>query len=710
MEETAKVEQEMPEVKSEPEENIDSDSDSEKKEIELMCLRSRRRIARALTPAKKENEEEKIEDKLSDYKEEEKSREKYDEWTKDQWPLDKGGPKRKQKKKTKKKEDSKKDEKKDEERQKSKCGLPPLTSTLPSNMSYGVSKTPNIEGKVGALTARSTLPDSSLPTNGMEGPATSDKNLMNEEFSPEILEELEKSEKFIDDKMEEENPKFPHVLKENDRTQVQSLETLKLEIEESEQIGQIFENKMEQAEEIKKKPKKSRKAKGRKNKAKDLSSKIVKISPLCQDEARSESYIGHVGLKSSSLKSKDFPSTTKDEKDSCSKEKNLKRKLPGQSSPKKKIRIETEMEVPDFVSAKRTGDSIISEEFKELNSEEQPEIEHEEMPSLIAESEPSVQDLATENSNFPNAEERENVVVEEEEEDIMPLIGPETLVCREVDLDDLDENDKNSADGVGTDIPDPVSPVPNPPALPPAAPPAFSAASPLALSQEESQSTKSESDTTIEVDREAKESQEGLCDSESANGLEAGTTSGTCSVIVREKEIRDKGQKRKNDGNGGSLPKKQKRPPKRTSATIKNEKNGAGQSSDLPVPASTSKCTPVEPPKLAPSPARMMSPPIKDGDKDEYQDKHQNSSPRTYKWSFQLNELDNMNSAERISFLQETLQDIRKCYMSLKSEVAAIDRRKRLKKKAKLVSHAKPKMPSASSKIRMSPSSSSSSS
>lgn len=41
-----------------------------------------------------------------------------------------------------------------------------------------------------------------------------------------------------------------------------------------------------------------------------------------------------------------------------------------------------------------------------------------------------------------------------------------------------------------------------------------------------------------------------------------------------------------------------------------------------------------------------------------------------------------MSSTERISFLQEKLQEIRKYYLSLKSEVASIDRRrKRLKKK-----------------------------
>ena len=41
-----------------------------------------------------------------------------------------------------------------------------------------------------------------------------------------------------------------------------------------------------------------------------------------------------------------------------------------------------------------------------------------------------------------------------------------------------------------------------------------------------------------------------------------------------------------------------------------------------------------------------------------------------------------MSSSERVSFLQDKLQEIRKYYLSLKSEVASIDRRrKRLKKK-----------------------------
>ncbi|XP_011917335.1 PREDICTED: AT-rich interactive domain-containing protein 4A isoform X2 [Cercocebus atys] len=176
------------------------------------------------------------------------------------------------------------------------------------------------------------------------------------------------------------------------------------------------------------------------------------------------------------------------------------------------------------------------------------------------------------------------------------------------------------------------------------------------------------------------------------------------------------GQKRPSDGNSGLMAKKQKRTPKRTNAAAKNEKNGTGQSSDsedLPVLDNSSKCTPVKhlnvskPQKLARSPARI-SPHIKDGEKDKHREKHPNSSPRTYKWSFQLNELDNMNSTERISFLQEKLQEIRKYYMSLKSEVATIDRRrKRLKKKDREVSHAGASMSSASSDTGMSPSSSS---
>ncbi|KAL0602364.1 LOW QUALITY PROTEIN: AT-rich interactive domain-containing protein 4A [Plecturocebus cupreus] len=811
MEEALKLDQEMPltEVKSEPEENIESDSESEREEIELKSPRGRRRIARDVNSIKKEIEEEKTEDKLKDNdtenkdvdddcetaekkenelllgrkntpkqkdkkikkqedsdkdsdEEEEKSQEReeteskcdsegeedeedmepcltgtkvkvkygrgktqkiyeasiksteiddgevlylvhyygwnvrYDEWVKADriiWPLDKGGPKRKQKKKAKNKEDSEKDEKRDEERQKSKRGRPPLKSTLSSNMPYGLSKTANSEGKSGTRSARSNIPDSSPLSNGMEDSCSSDsdtedaleKNLINEELS--LKDELEKNENFNDDKLDDENPKISaHILKENDRTQMQPLETLKLEVGETEQIVQIFGNKMEQAEEVKKEAEKSPKGKGRRSKTKDLSLEIIKITSFGQNEAGSEPHIEAHSLEFSSLDSKNFSSATEDEIDQCVKEKKLKRKIVGQSSPEKKIRIENGMGMTSNVSQERTSDCIGSEGIKHLNFEQH--FENEGMPSLIAESNQCIQQLTSE--RFDSAAEETVNIPLKEDEDAMPLIGPETLVCHEVDLDDLDEKDKTSIEDVAVESSESNSLVSIPPALPPVVQHNFSVASPLTLSQDESRSVKSESDITIEVDSIAEESQEGLCERESANGFENSVASGTCSIIVQERESREKGQKRPSDGTSGLMAKKQKRTPKRTSAAAKNEKNGTGQSSDsedLPVLDSSSKCTPVKhlnvskPQKLARSPARI-SPHIKDGEKDKHREKHPNSSPRTYKWSFQLNELDNMNSTERISFLQEKLQEIRKYYMSLKSEVATIDRRrKRLKKK-----------------------------
>lgn len=503
------------------------------------------------------------------------------------------------------------------------------------------------------------------------------------------------------------------MLKENDRTQMQPLETLKLQVEENEQVVQIFGNKVEQVEEVKKEAEKSPKGKGRRSKTKDLPLEITKVSSFTQDEAGSEPHIEAQNLEFS-LDSKNFSSVAEDEIDQCAKEKKLKRKILGHSSPEKKIRIENGIEMTNSISQERTSDCVASEGMKNLNFEQHFEIENEGMPSLIAESNQCVQELTKEKSDSP-AEETVNIPLKEEE-DAMPLIGPETLVCHEVDLDDLDEKDKTSIEDVAVESSESNSLVSVPPALPPVVQHNFSVASPLTLSQDESRSIKSESDVTIEVDSIAEESQEGLCERESANGFETSVASGTCSIIVQERESREKGQKRPSDGTSGLLAKKQKRTPKRTNAVAKNEKNGAGQSSDsedLPALDNSSKCTPVKhlsvskPQKLVRSPARI-SPHIKDGEKDKQKEKHPNSSPRTYKWSFQLNELDNMNSTERISFLQEKLQEIRKYYMSLKSEVATIDRRrKRLKKKDREVSHAGASMSSASSDTGMSPSSSS---
>ncbi|XP_061318400.1 AT-rich interactive domain-containing protein 4A isoform X2 [Pezoporus flaviventris] len=841
MEESVKEEQKMSptEVKKEAEENYSS-SESEKEEPELRSPRGRRRLPRDATPAKKDSEEDKTQDKLKDSnkenkdieempenaekkenetslgrkstpkqkekkikkqedsdkesdEEEERQREReeienkgesegeedeedaepcltgtkvkvkygrgktqkiyeasiksteiddgevlylvhyygwnvrYDEWVKADriiWPVDKGGPKRKQKKKTKNKEDSEKDEKKDEEKQKSKRGRPPLKSTLPSNTSCSLSKTPTSEGKSGARSARNNLSDSSPLPNGTEDSGSSDseadesseKNL-NEEFSPETSE-LDKSEKLHDEKLDEENPKIPHALKENDRTKVQPLETLKLEVEESEQIVQTLGNKTEQTEEIKREAEKSPKSKGRRSKTKDLSLENAKISLGSQEEVANESLAEPERLDMSSLDCKEISSTTESEMEPSTKDKKLlKRKTLEQASPEKRNRRQSEMEVPNIVSEERTNECTGAEECRGLNAEESLRTENEEMPSLVAESVQHTHELRNEISERPS-EENENVPLKDED-DAMPQIGPETLLCHEVDLDDLDEKEKSSSEDIISEKPDPNASNPNLSALPAAIQSSFSVISPLTLSQDESRSIKSESDMTIEVDSVVEESQEGLCESESANGFEASTTSSTCSLSVQEREIGEKGQKRPSDSNSGTLAKKQKRTPKRTSAAAKNEKNGTGQSSDsedLSVVDSSSKCTPVKhinvskPQKISRSPARVISPHIKDGEKDKHREKHhhQNASSRVYKWSFQLNELDNMSSTERISFLQEKLQEIRKYYMSLKSEVATIDRRrKRLKKKDREVSHTGASMSSASSDTGMSPSSSS---
>ncbi|XP_004871161.1 AT-rich interactive domain-containing protein 4A isoform X1 [Heterocephalus glaber] len=822
MEEALKVDQEMPliEVKSELEETTDSNSESEREELELKSPRGRRRIARDANSIKKEIEEEKTEDKLrdndsenkdvdDDYEtaekeenglilgrkntpkpkekkvkkqegsdrdsegEEEKNQEReeteskcdsegeedeedtepcltgtkvkvkygrgktqkiyeasiksteiddgevlylvhyygwnvrYDEWVKADriiWPLDKGGPKKKQKKKAKNKEDSEKDEKREEDRQRTKRGRPPLRSSLPSGVPFGLPTAVHSEGKS----------DSCSSDSETEDPL--EKSLINEELFPDNKEELEKNENLNDDKLDEENPKIAgHMVKENDRVAVQPLETLQLEVGENEQIVQLFGNKMEQGEEVKKEAEKSPKGKGRRSKTKDISLEIIKISSFSQGDTGSEPHVEAHSLEFSSLDSKNFSSAAGDEIDQYGKERKLKRKILGHSSPEKKLRMENGMGMTNSVSQERTSDCIGSEGMKSLRLEQHFEPENEGMPSLTAEAGQCRQELACEELEHHT---KETASTPLKEEDAMPLIGPETLVCHEVDLDDLDDKDKPGTEDMAVQSSEVSSLVSVPHALLPTSQHDLAAASPLGLSQDESRSVRSESDATVEVDSTTEESPEGPSERERpvASSFEASSGPAACSLSAQERESREKGHKRPSDGNGGLMAKKQKRTPKRTSAAAKREKNGAGQSSDsedLPAVNNSSKCTPVKhlsvskPPKLARSPARI-SPHIKDGEKEKQREKHPNSSPRTYKWTLQLNELDNMNSTERISFLQEKLQEIRKYYMSLKSEVATIDRRrKRLKKKDREVSHVGASMSSASSDTGMSPSSSS---
>ncbi|KAK5917522.1 hypothetical protein CgunFtcFv8_012405 [Champsocephalus gunnari] len=154
-------------------------------------------------------------------------------------------------------------------------------------------------------------------------------------------------------------------------------------------------------------------------------------------------------------------------------------------------------------------------------------------------------------------------------------------------------------------------------------------------------------------------------------------------LMMREAEHKDRGQKRVTDSLTLSpTAKKQKRSQKRLSTP---GKNGAGQSSDSEDLSQTSRC---------------LSSPRKE--------KHSFCPQRASRWTFQIEDLERLSGSERISFLQEKLQDIRKYYLTLKSEVASIDRRrKRLKKKEREVSNTTPSTSSGSSDAAMSPSSAS---
>ncbi|XP_074118540.1 AT-rich interactive domain-containing protein 4B isoform X4 [Sminthopsis crassicaudata] len=218
----------------------------------------------------------------------------------------------------------------------------------------------------------------------------------------------------------------------------------------------------------------------------------------------------------------------------------------------------------------------------------------------------------------------------------------------------------------------------------------------LAPNQEEVRSIKSETDSTIEVDSVAGELQDLQSEGNiSPTGFDASVSSSSSNQPELEHPGKVcTGQKRVKDAQGGgSSSKKQKRSHK--TSVVNNKKKGkttnSSDSEELSAGESVTKSqlaksvsTGVKSHNTK-SPARTQSPGKcngKNGDKDSELKEHSNRLPKVYKWSFQMSDLENMTSAERIAILQEKLQEIRKHYLSLKSEVASIDRRrKRLKKK-----------------------------
>ncbi|XP_030103340.1 AT-rich interactive domain-containing protein 4B isoform X4 [Mus musculus] len=218
---------------------------------------------------------------------------------------------------------------------------------------------------------------------------------------------------------------------------------------------------------------------------------------------------------------------------------------------------------------------------------------------------------------------------------------------------------------------------------------------PLPPNQEEVRSIKSETDSTIEVDSVVGELQDLQSEGNSSPaGFDASVSSSSSNQPEPDNpEKACTGQKRVKDTQGvGSSSKKQKRSHKAT--VVNNKKKGKGtNSSDSEELSAGESVTKTQTIKSVPtgmkthnskSPARVQSPGKggRNGDKDPDLKEPSNRLPKVYKWSFQTSDLENMTSAERISILQEKLQEIRKHYLSLKSEVASIDRRrKRLKKK-----------------------------
>ncbi|XP_041106764.1 AT-rich interactive domain-containing protein 4B-like isoform X2 [Polyodon spathula] len=178
------------------------------------------------------------------------------------------------------------------------------------------------------------------------------------------------------------------------------------------------------------------------------------------------------------------------------------------------------------------------------------------------------------------------------------------------------------------------------------------------------------------------------------------------------KEKATTSQKRQKDDQGGVSSKKQKRSHKNSGTRHKKSRKTAHSSDSEDQSASenaaksppTKSAASLKPASQTKCPGRTHSPGKFSKHGNSENKEPNNRSSRVYKWSFQMSNLEKMTSVERVAFLQEKLQDIRSHYLSLKSEVASIDRRrKRLKKKERESAAAA----SSSSSSSSSPSSSS---
>ncbi|KAM9847780.1 AT-rich interactive domain-containing protein 4B [Aulostomus maculatus] len=313
-----------------------------------------------------------------------------------------------------------------------------------------------------------------------------------------------------------------------------------------------------------------------------------------------------------------------------------------------------------------------------------------------------------------------------EEESVEQDVGPEDEVSEEqMENDKLQEFPSSGSNSVlNTPPTTPESPLggsstvedsgqPQPSSLPPSTPTALplepaSSTLPPGQVQEEVAGGRSETDSsTVEVESLGGELQDlpqdegGGSPSKVFDATLSCNSSSNCSLELSsssqlESEQKSKvsvSQKRQKESQIGGASKKHK--PNRKSLAVPPKKNrktaNSSDSEDQAVvegkpTASKNNTSDV---KAASSPkCHGRSPPSShkyhrqaDSEHSQHRENH-GRSPRVYKWSFQMSDLEKMSSLERISFLQEKLQDIRNHYLSLKSEVASIDRRrKRMKKK-----------------------------
>ncbi|KAJ8291147.1 hypothetical protein GJAV_G00021900 [Gymnothorax javanicus] len=682
---------------------------------------------------------------------------RYDEWVKADriiWPVDKAGAKRKPKKKGKSKEEGEREERaeKEEERQVktgAKRGRPPLRSTPPS-MPQGTPKTlsgerhpagkssrlsdslalPNGEGTPRRRTRRTSGPydsdrgsnESGNSSEESEGEDSPDKRSGRaESMDPATARQQEEEERRTEEGRAVEQGEERGEAEEpaEEPAAVSSPQTPprlgQAELQEEVQQTKEEQTKEQQPNSAATSPpewegERSPRTKGRRGRLRDP-------GPSPQAEVEAPCPSTPKKLEESPEPPRCLPPSHSWQNDSdtdsateeiCQEDRRLpKRKATEQRTPEKKIRVPDRREEASPVSPEKRTEPVLKE-GAELRAETPARV-------LEVEAGPGAEPLGEEAGLAGEEMEMET----SPEDELLAQMGPESLMCHEVDLDDLDEKDKPSGEELLAMMRCEEKLRPTPPShllhhshhhhhhhhhshphL------GFSPAP--THSPGESPSIKSESDATIEVDSVA-ESQEGLCESESANGFDASTSSPNSSISLQDREAKDRGQKRSMECHSGSSAKKQKRSQKRSSAASK-EKNGAGHSSDsedLPVMDTSSKLSPVKHSVVSKA-QKLSRSPGGEGDKEKHREKSAFPSPRTYKWTFQLTELDNMTSVERIAFLQDKLQEIRKYYMSLKSEVASIDRRrKRLKKKEREVSHTMASTSSGSSDTAMSPSSAS---